>query len=462
MNFNDANDYIKHRLSKTTALGSDGISKMVPAKIRAHCFFSARVADERILAKIREVSDAVSGGTLSQSEAAAKLRLWLRAEGKDDGSKKITNLASKARVDLILTQNQKMAVAVGKYAKDRDPVVEQRFPSWQYHCGRNARDAHRRLDGRVFLKSDPIWRKIYPPWEFNCNCWVTNSDEEPEPPEEVAKLEPKAPPASGFQFDPADAFEDFRLDKYEFGKSPPTIVHAASQARKMKVEQLKKVSSVAGDVIERTEAWWDKLPNKDRQTILDYTADDRYRLNIKHRAPERKPDMSVPATYINEAGEEVPKKPHDLKKDRNKPLSKDYDMTNGASAEMDHLSAVLESAPKYEGTTYRGMIFTDKEGLDGFLEKIENNIFGMSGFVSTAVTQDGAKKYTEGDSPYKVVLHIAGHSGVYIGNHSWIETDEEVLFDRKCHFRALKPSETGYIKPYKDENNILHIVITEV
>ena len=152
MNFNDANDYIKHRLSKTTALGSDGISKMVPAKIRAHCFFSARVADERILAKIREVSDAVSGGTLSQSEAAAKLRLWLRAEGKDDGSKKITNLASKARVDLILTQNQKMALAVGKYTKDRDPAVEKRFPSWQYHCGRNARDSHSRYDGMIFLK----------------------------------------------------------------------------------------------------------------------------------------------------------------------------------------------------------------------------------------------------------------------------------------------------------------------
>ena len=461
MNFEDANDYIKHRVSKTTDLGSHGISVMVPPKIRAHCFFSARVADERILGKIREVSDAVSSGALSQSEAAAKLRLWLRAEGKDDGSKKITNLASKARVDLILTQNQKMAVAVGKYAKDRDPAVEQRFPSWQYHCGRNARDAHSKLDGKVFLKSDPIWQRIFPPWEFNCNCWVTNSDETPETPEDVAELDPKEPPASGFQFNPADAFDDFRLDKYEFGKTPPTIVHAANQARKMKIEQMKKVSSVAGDVIERTEAWWDKLPDKDRQTILDYTAGDRYKLNQKHRAPERKPDMSVPATIINEAGEEVPKKPHDLKKDRNKPLSKDYDMTNGASAEMDHLSAVLESAPKFEGTTYRGMTFEKKDDLDTLLDNLEKNIFGMPGFVSTAVTQDGAKKYAEGDSKNKIMLHITGHSGVYIGNHSWIETDEEVLFDRKCHFRALKPGETGYIKPYKDENNVLHIAITE-
>ena len=78
-----------------------------------------------------------------------------------------------------------------------------------------------------------------------------------------------------------------------------------------------------------------------------------------------------------------------------------------------------------------------------------------------AVTQDGAKKYAEGNSKNKIILHVTGHSGVYIENHSWIQSEEEVLFDRKIHFRALKPGETGYIKPYKDENNVFHIAITE-
>ena len=460
MNFEDANDYIKHRVSKTTDLGSHGISVMVPPKIRAHCFFSARVADERILGKIREVSDAVSSGAISQSEAAAQLRKWLQAEGKDDGSKKITNLASKARVDLILTQNQKMAVAVGKYAKDRDPAVEQRFPSWQYHCGRNARDAHKDLNGKIFLKSDPIWQRIFPPWEFNCNCWVTNSDENPSPPL-TEKEEPK-PPASGYAFNPADAFDDFRLDRYEFGKTPPAIVHAASQAKQIKLEQLKKVSAAAGDNVERGEDWWDNLPKTDRKVILNYTASDRYRLNMKHRAPERAPDMSVSETVITDAGEVVPKTPRKLKEERNKPLSKDYDMTNGASAEMDRLSAILEKAPKYQGTTYRGMAFEKKDDLDALLDNLETHIFGMPGFVSTSVTPEGAEQYTKGEERYKIMLHVFGKNGVYIGNHSWIETDEEVLFDRKCHFRALKPSETGYIKPYTDEKGIYHIAITEV
>ena len=460
MKISDANDFIRSRTSKPTELSSRGIARTVPPKIRAHCFFSARVAEEHILDGIRNVSDRFSAGEIDRGQAVHELRSWLRAQGKDDGRASVANLASKARVNLILSQNKRMAVAVGKYAQDRDPVVEQRFPSWQYHCGRNARDSHSRYDGMVFLKSDPIWRKIFPPWEFNCNCWVTNSDENPSPPLDE-KDRPKIPD-SGFQFDPSDAFEDYRVDQYQFGKSPPTIVHAASQARQMKVEQLKKVSSVAGDVVERTEEWWDSLPNEDRRTILDYTATDRYKLNAKHRAPAREPDMSVPATYINEAGEEVPKKPHQLKKDRNKPLSRDYDMTNGASEEMDHLSAVLEKAPKFQGTTYRGMTFKNKDELDKLLKNLEENIFGMPGFVSTSVTPDGAAEYLKGDGDYKIMLHVAGRNGVYIGNHSWIETDEEVLFDRKIHFRALKIGETGYIKPFKDENNVFHIAITEV
>ena len=55
------------------------------------------------------------------------------------------------------------------------------------------------------------------------------------------------------------------------------------------------------------------------------------------------------------------------------------------------------------------------------------------------------------------------HSGAFIGQHSWIETDKEVLFDRKIKFRALKPGETGYIKEGEYFNDgLIHIAITEV
>ena len=72
------------------------------------------------------------------------------------------------------------------------------------------------------------------------------------------------------------------------------------------------------------------------------------------------------------------------------------------------------------------------------------------------------KGFASGKQKHKVMFHIQGRSGVYIGNHSWIGSDEEVLFDRKIKFRALKSHEKGYIKPYSDEKGIFHIAITEV
>ena len=139
MNYEEADAFIKARVSKSTSLSSHGISRSVPPKIRAHCFYAARVADDRILEKYREVSDAFSTGKMTQSEARHALRSSMKAAGQDDGSASIKNLASTARIDLVLTQNKRMAVAVGKYARDRDPVVEERFPCWKYHCGRNPR-----------------------------------------------------------------------------------------------------------------------------------------------------------------------------------------------------------------------------------------------------------------------------------------------------------------------------------
>ena len=429
MNFNEANDYIKSRVSKTTSLGSHGLSEAVPAKIRAHCFFSARVADDHILAKIREVSDAVSGGTLSQSEAAAKLRLWLRAEGQDNGSKKITNLASKARVDLILSQNQKMALAVGKYAKDRDPVVEERFPSWKYHCGRNARDAHGKLDGKVFLKSDPIWRQIYPPWEFNCNCWVTNSDENPSPPLKPED-EPK-PPASGYAFNPADAFEDYKVDYYQFDTRSEYVEKARTEAKKLEREKLKVFYGDAEQrqpgIIKQADDYWNSLKPEEKEVVQRYTAGDPLDMNRASRGA--------------------------------------VGITDTASKEMDRLSAILEKAPKYTGgKVYRVINLPDDKSFDRLQDELNNGIWGLSGFSSTSLSMETAKtNYAKEDMPYKILFHIVkSKSGAFIGHHSWTQTDKEVLFDRKVKFRALKPWEDGYIKDTDYDDGFIHIALVEV
>ena len=74
----------------------------------------------------------------------------------------------------------------------------------------------------------------------------------------------------------------------------------------------------------------------------------------------------------------------------------------------------------------------------------------------------GVEAYLRGNHKHKVVFHISGRNGTYLGQHSWIQTDEEVLFDHKIKFWALIPGEKGYIKPYYDNNDVLHICFTEV
>ena len=59
-------------------------------------------------------------------------------------------------------------------------------------------------------------------------------------------------------------------------------------------------------------------------------------------------------------------------------------------------------------------------------------------------------------------LIMSLRQGAFIGQHSWINTDKEVLFDRKCKFRALQPWEPGYIKEDVVKDGFRHIAIVEV
>ena len=431
MTFDEANAFIRERSSKTTSMGSLEISKSVPPRIRAHCFYSARVADERVLAKIREVSDAFSSGSIDRGQARHALRMWMKANGQDDGTAGIRNLACTARIDMILTQNKRMAVAVGKYEKDRSPAVEERFPCWKYHCGRNARASHKALDGKVFRKNDPIWQKIFPPWEFNCNCWVENSDEDPAAPDVVAKLTPKDPPASGFQFDPSDAFEDYKVDRYKFdGKEPAAILKARAAAEKLAKDELKTmyqdVEQRQRGLIEQADYFWDGLKPEEKELIHRYTAGDQFDLNKASRGAA--------------------------------------DITDEASKEMDELSEVLAKAPKYTGgQCYRVINVYSEKAMENLRDKLEDSIFGLKGFNSTSVSMDAAKRYANDKAFRKVVFHIVRHrNGAFIGHHSWISTDKEVLFDKKIKFRALQPWEKGYITDDMFDDDFVHIAIVEM
>ena len=177
----------------------------IPAKVRAQMFFSASVADARVLEKIREVTRAYFRGELGLAEARKRFAQWIDARGiGDPRDRRMSNIASAARIDLILSQQAKMGAAVGRYQVSRDPDIEERYPCWRYIAGHNPRPEHAALNGKVFRKDDPFWATHYPPWDFNCNCDVEDCDE---PAQTPPKYDGK-PPASGFSFDPAHAFEN--------------------------------------------------------------------------------------------------------------------------------------------------------------------------------------------------------------------------------------------------------------
>ena len=227
MNYNAANEFLQTRLSLPTELSSKGISESLPPAIRAHCFFSARVAEARVLEELRSVSDLYSAGELSLAEGRKALAKWLDAHAiGDPKSARMSNIASSMRLDLILRQNAAMAAAVGRYQVSRDPDIEERWPCWRYIAGHNPRPEHKALDGKVIRKDDPFWHSHYPPWDFNCNCDVEDSDEKPDP---TPQHDDHAP-ASGFQFDPAHAFEEFDFFRI---KDDDLREKAKSNVRKM-------------------------------------------------------------------------------------------------------------------------------------------------------------------------------------------------------------------------------------
>lgn len=208
--YDGANEWLHRRLNVTTTKDSVQISQDLPAKIRAHCFFSARVNEAHILDKLREVSDAFTRGEIGQAEARTRLKQFLVSEGYDPTKPGRKNLASTERLNLILEQNARMAAAVGRYQAGRDPDIEERFPCWRYvgSTATSPRDSHARFVGHVYRKSDPIWHKIFPPSDFGCKCSVEDCDD----PAETAPTN-ISDPASGFKFDPAEAFSGYDLRK---------------------------------------------------------------------------------------------------------------------------------------------------------------------------------------------------------------------------------------------------------
>ena len=213
MKFEAADKWLRSRLQMPTELNTHGLAQL-EGGIRAHSFFSARIAEAHVLDAIREVSDRYSRGELDLATARATIKERLgtrRTPGtKEDG--RLTDICSTARLDLVLEQNARMAYAVGEYEQGMDPMAQKLFPAWKYihSTAASPRADHAEYADRVWMKDDPIWHRIFPPSDFGCRCSVEEVSalelrkERVEPRTKEKDRPPTAP--SGFAFDPSKPF----------------------------------------------------------------------------------------------------------------------------------------------------------------------------------------------------------------------------------------------------------------
>ena len=240
-------DFIRNQVNMPTDLSHAELVQKVSPKIKAQAFFSARVADARILEKLRSISDGYSRGEFGLADARNQLKDFLRSEGYNPHQAGLRNLASTARLNLILRQNAAMAHAAGEWARMRDPDALTVFPYVRYHARRDnkVRSSHSDLDGKIFHKLDPFLKTHTPPWEFNCRCYLEEitAKEAGKEPEKIQKPTPpeqvKVESSSGFSFDPEHVFEEFDLTTV---KSRANIVRQAEEA--VKNQQLDNVGLI--------------------------------------------------------------------------------------------------------------------------------------------------------------------------------------------------------------------------
>jgi len=98
------------------------------------------------------------------------------------------------------------------------------------------------------------------------------------------------------------------------------------------------------------------------------------------------------------------------------------------------LIKVLNKAPKFKTTTYRGINFYDSEKYNLFISKLEKNqIFTDKGFMSTTYDKKVSLDYR--DSDFSVFIEIKGKNGVLIEPLSTFDFEKEVLFNSKSKFK---------------------------
>ena len=181
VSFNEAMAMIDERLDRATALKYRRILEEWAPAARQRAFFSARVASATALSILHDRCRQVLEGDMTDAQAVRLIQEWfLQPQGGSvlasmgfapvADARGVAELASCARLALVIRTNVLMAQECGRYLAWKD--MADAFPYGRWRCGHaeRHREEHLARDGRVFRFDHPIWTQSPPGGEFNCRC----------------------------------------------------------------------------------------------------------------------------------------------------------------------------------------------------------------------------------------------------------------------------------------------------
>lgn len=225
---NFKSDYIDQKISRPTDLDSGQIKDYWTTKLREQAMFSARTSVKEYLDEVKSIlHDYVTGvGTvkdgpnegepISMGKGRARMLMYeklmdLGLVGEADGdSKRIDDLASSMRLNLIIDTNSQIAHSLDQLQNAADPVQQILNPCWELvrdEQRQNPRNWLQRwneaasivmfegvaknTDRMIAKKDSPIWQELgnakdglgnpYPPFAFGSGMgWELVSAEEVE------------------------------------------------------------------------------------------------------------------------------------------------------------------------------------------------------------------------------------------------------------------------------------------
>jgi hypothetical protein len=172
----------------------------VPLAIREHSLFSAGVdwadflttAKEKLQTSLSLAREQTARGSayVDRSSFIGDMRAMVLAEDKSDGTGRITDLASRARLGLIYDMQIQQAQNFARWKTDQDPDILDAYPAQEFlrvEGRKQPRDwlqRWRNADGKFYagrmiaLKDDPVWTGIsrfgtpWPPFDFQSGMGV--------------------------------------------------------------------------------------------------------------------------------------------------------------------------------------------------------------------------------------------------------------------------------------------------